>query len=239
MDLRQQLYNWSNIAQRWLYPPTCLLCGAPGEGSRDLCDGCLHDLPWITNPCPICATPLPDGAAGPCGRCLNRPPPFARAVIPFRYAPPLDHLIRGFKYRERLVPGRVVGELAATAIAERVADRPHLIVPVPLHPRQLRRRGYNQALELARPLAGSLGVPLAPRLCRRLRETASQAGLSAKDRHRNVKGAFGVTGAVRGLRIALVDDVLSTGSTVGELTRVLLKAGADQVEVFACARASR
>ena len=124
----------------------------------------------------------------------------------------------------------------AAALAPRVEPLPARLVPVPLHRNRLRRRGYNQAVELARPLGRALGLPVAPRLCRRQRPTPAQAELTGSDRRRNVRGAFAVAAPVP-RHVAIVDDVVTTGSTVGELARVLRRAGAERVEVWAVARA--
>lgn len=218
-----------------LYPPTCLLCGAPGADGLDLCPGCLHSLPWNTASCTFCAAPLP--LPGTCGQCLNHPPPFDAALTPLLYRPPLDWLVQGFKFNQRLPPGRLLAELLARHLEQHVITVPDLIVPVPLHPARLRERGYNQALELARPLARQFGIPLARGLVRRTRATATQSLLGAEERRRNVRGAFELVQTVGALHVAIVDDVIATGSTVGELARMLRRAGAGRIDVWAVARA--
>lgn len=218
-----------------LFPPTCLLCDAPGAEGSDLCAGCRAELPWNVAACERCAAPLPQ--PGLCGACLKRPPRFDGAYAPLLYRPPLDWLLQGFKFNGRLPPGRLCGELLAEAVGRRGVPLPELIVPVPLHPSRLRRRGFNQALELARPVAARLGVPLAPRLCRRVRATATQSLLGAEERRRNVRGAFELAAPLEARHVAIIDDVIATGSTVGELARVLRRAGAERIEVWAVARA--
>ncbi|PKM44627.1 MAG: amidophosphoribosyltransferase [Gammaproteobacteria bacterium HGW-Gammaproteobacteria-1] len=226
-----------NYVQSLLYPPTCLLCGAPGADGLDLCPGCLRSLPWNTACCVRCAAPLP--AAGLCGQCLKRPPSFDAALTPLLYRPPLDWLLQGYKFNRRLPPGRVLAELLRRHLLRHVDTLPDLILPVPLHPARLRERGYNQALELARPLARALDIPLAAGLARRIRATATQSLLPAEERRRNVRGAFELAGPLRARHVAIVDDVIATGSTVGELARLLRRAGAERVEVWAVARAGR
>ncbi len=231
--------RWVKSIQFALFPPRCLCCGGPGDLPLDLCDACADALPRAPAACPVCALPLPAAALGlSCGRC-RRPPPFAATRAAYLYAPPLDRLVLGLKFGGRLVHARLLGELLAAHLLREGVPLPELLLPVPLHPRRLRSRGFNQALELARPVAHRLGVPLHAHGCRRLRDTAAQSGLEAAARRRNVRGAFAVTVPVGGRRVALVDDVVTTGATVRELARVLVAAGAERVEVWCVARAPR
>lgn len=224
--------------QDLLLPPRCLLCGDAGAGGRNLCSGCLDDLPWNSPACWRCALPLPSDADAHnlCARCLRRAPPFDSALAALRYEPPLDFLVAGLKYRARLDHARLLGELLVHAVRQTDAPRPELLIPVPLHPRRLRERGFNQALELARPLARALNLPLARRGCRRVRATPRQTDLNARERRGNVRGAFSA-GRVAGRRVAIVDDVVTTGHTVAELARTLRQAGAVHVQVWSAARA--
>ena len=125
----------------------------------------------------------------------------------------------------------------AQDILHRQLALPDILIPVPLHSSRLRQRGYNQALELARPIAEQLKLPLDTRSCRRLKSTIDQVGLSAKSRKSNVKDAFAVQGSFQDKHVVVIDDVMTTGSTVQELTEQLIKAGASQVDVWVCARA--
>lgn len=235
----------TKLVQSRLFPPLCLLCGAPGAGGIDLCPACLSALPWNVAACLRCAAPLPlpsspacrGGAPHVCGQCLNHAPPFDAVLAPLLYRPPLDWLVQGFKFNQRLAPGRLLGHLLRRHLAEHVVTVPDLIVPVPLHPARLRERGYNQALELARPLARQFGIPLAHGLAQRVRATATQSLLSAEERRRNVRGAFALSRPLAASHVAIVDDVIATGSTVGELARLLRRAGAERIEVWAVARA--
>jgi ComF family protein len=227
--------KWTEFALARLYPPTCLLCRAAGAAGLDLCAGCAGDLPSIAIGCDRCGVPLPQ--PGTCGRCLQHPPPVARIITPFRYQPPLDALIKGFKFTGRLSSGRLLRELLLRALLHRPLDLPDLIVPVPLHPRRLGERGFNQATELARGLGRGLAVPVDRRVCRRVRATAVQSQLPSDERRKNVRGAFEVVRPLAGPRVAIVDDVITTGSTVFELARALRKAGATDVQVWALARA--
>lgn len=239
--------------QATFWPPTCVLCARAGQfPALDLCAACEADLPVNAPACPVCAQPLsgdrhPNGDSGGasarslvCGACLRRPPRFDAGHCPFRYAYPLDHLVRGLKYDGAVAQARVLGELLAHRIqASRTGTLPQLIVPVPLGQRRFRERGYNQAIELARYVGSHLKIPLRTDLVVRTRETHEQAALNKPDRRKNIRGAFAAIGQLPALHVAIVDDVVTTGSTVNELAKVLKRAGAQRVEVWAVARAGR
>lgn len=231
-----------------LWPPTCVLCARTGQlPVLDLCAACEADLPANAPACPVCAQPLSGESIGgesvatlQCGACQQRPPSFDASYCPFRYAYPIDHLVRGLKYDGAVAQGRVLSELLARRIrATRTAALPDLIVPVPLAQRRFRERGYNQAIELARQVEKRLQVPLRADIAVRTRETREQAALSKQERGRNIRGAFAVTGTLPAAHVAILDDVITTGSTVNELASVLKEAGAQRVEVWALARAGR
>lgn len=221
----------------------CLLCRAPltaaAGGATPICEGCLEGLPWNLNPCARCAAPLPEESDGLCGGCLKRAPPWSAAFAPLRYDEPLDRLIKRFKFNAGLSDGRLLTRLFIDALVERDEPPPALILPVPLHRSRLRERGFNQSRELARPIAEALGVALADELCRRIRPTAVQSHLPAKERRANVRGAFALGGELPAKHIAVVDDVLTTGHTAAEITRLLRDAGAERVEIWTLARAGR
>jgi ComF family protein len=153
-----------------------------------------------------------------------------------RYDYPADGLIKGFKYGRRLAVGRVLGEL----MAERLAGRalPALVLPVPLHPARERERGFNQATELARPLAAALGLALDAGLCRRVRATPSQSALDRRTRARNLRGAFALSRALPADEVAIVDDVVTTGATAAALAATLRRAGVRRIEIWSAARAT-
>jgi ComF family protein len=234
-----QVHNWLRTVQGWLLPPTCIRCGLAGRAPGfDLCAHC--EAEFVTNDvaCAVCALSVPSQAAGACMACRRRPRQFDAAFAPYLYEYPVDRLVQRFKYQGRLEVGRVLAELLARALVSQIPVRPEALIPVPLARVKLRERGFNQALELARPIARALSLPVRTDLCTRVRVTQDQAGLAARERRRNVRGAFSVNnGAVPG-HIALIDDVLTTGSTCEELARELKRAGAARVEVWAVARAN-
>jgi ComF family protein len=234
MDKAGLLQPWHALS-RWLLPLRCLLCGAAGELDVDLCAACATELPRNRSCCARCALPLPAPAAL-CGECQRHAPPWQAAWAPFRYGWPLDRLESRFKFGGDLAAGRT---LAALWRREAPPEPlPELLLPVPLHRRRLRQRGYNQALELAKPLARHFGLPLCRDVLLRTRVTAAQTELDALARRRNVRGAFAVrAGSALPAHVAILDDVMTTGATLAECARVLQRAGVARVDVWALARA--
>ena len=217
----------------WLLPPRCVVCGDAGMPGRDVCAACHAELPWQGHACPRCALPLP--VAQDCGHCLQHPSPLDAVHAVFDYAFPLDRLLPRFKFHQDFAAGRVL----AQCMAERFAalPRPAAILPVPLHPSRLRRRGYDQALELARPLARALKLPLSTGLLQRRRATSAQSRLDAAARQRNLQGAFQLTAAAAvPAHVVLLDDVMTTGATLHAAAQALRCAGAQRVEAWVCAR---
>ncbi|MDP1643918.1 MAG: double zinc ribbon domain-containing protein [Thiobacillus sp.] len=215
-----------------VFPFTCLLCGAT-SGTGHLCSACLAGLPWHSQPqCPQCAIPSPDGQV--CGACLKHPPAFNHTCAALAYAFPLDRLIPRLKYHGQLAIAPALGECLAQVAASR--PRPDRLIAMPLHAKRIRERGFNHATEIAREAAKRLGLPLDTASCQRIRDTPPQMGLKHDARRRNVRGAFMCTGDVRGQRIALIDDVMTTGTSLDELAKTLKQAGALEVETWVVAR---
>lgn len=218
-----------------LLPSHCLLCGARGQGSLSLCAACEADMPRNAACCARCALPL-DVPAPLCGRCIKHAPPWNQAWVPFRYEWPLAQLEARFKFGGDLAAGRTLSLLWSASQAP--PDVPDAIVPVPLHRSRLRKRGYNQAFELAKPLAKHFGIPLLRDGLRRSRATDAQTELTATRRRRNVRGAFQAQfNGKAPEHVAVLDDVFTTGATLAECVRVLRKAGVARVDVWALARA--
>jgi len=213
-----------------LLPQECALCGQ--EGADVICTQCAPTLPRLGPHCPVCA--LPRGASAPCAQCLRRAPAYDRTIAPFRYGYPVDRLIQALKYRGRLALAPFFARSLTNTIAPGSAD---IILPVPLSPRRLRERGFNQALELARGVARPHGGRVDPRLIVRVRDTLVQAALPMAARESNVRHAFDVRAPLQGRCVAVVDDVMTTGATLEEIARVLKQAGAVRVENWVVARA--
>ena len=209
----------------------CLLCGSSG-GNDLLCPACAADLPRLQQPgCPHCALPTPNGE--PCGRCLSHPRHFDAARAAFRYEFPLDRLIQSFKYGHRLALGAWFGRRIASLAGGLAAE---VVMPLPLHIERLRARGFNQAVEIARPLARALDLPLDTATCSRTRHTPAQAGLPWRERAKNIRGAFHCSKDMSGQRVLLVDDVMTTGASLDECARTLKLHGAAEVVVLVVAR---
>lgn len=233
---QEQVYSWPRIIQKLAFPPTCLLCGDQGEEDLDLCRSCRESLPYLNNTCQTCGLPLSQQDLPSCGACLREPPPFDRMICAFRYEEPIRHLIQSLKFGSRHANARLLGALLAESINTTQA-LPEVVIPVPLHPLRYRERRFNQALEIARAVTGRLNLPLDYRTCHRIRPTNAQARLHADDRRKNIRRAFAVSSYLPYRHIALLDDVVTTGATVRELATTLRRAGADQIDIWACARA--
>ncbi len=234
-------WPWAAALMASVFPPTCVLCGAPGRttgGAIDLCAGCAAELPENRECCAQCAVPfattMPVGAR--CASCQGRPPPFDLSLSAFRYEGAVRSLIAGAKFRGRLNLTRLLGRCLADRIRELSVPRPQVLIPVPLHASRLRTRGYNQASEIARVVGRALDLPMESACCVRIQPTPPQAGLDEQARRRNIRGAFLVQDPLPWRHVAILDDVVTTGSTVAELSRLLRRAGASQIQVWAVAR---
>lgn len=215
-----------------LLPQDCFLCAAP-SGDSLLCPACAASLPYLTaERCPVCALPTP--GANLCGACLKQAPHFDATQALFRYEFPLDRLVQSLKYAHRLASAGFLGQALAQLPT---LFRPDLILPVPLAPARLAERGFNQALEIARPLARALGAPLEIGHAHRRRDTAPQASLPWKERKQNIRHAFECEIDLAGKSVLVVDDVMTTGATLDELARTLKAHGAARVENRVLARA--
>lgn len=223
-----------------LIPSSCLLCNTSVRGIKPLCCRCESGLPWNEDACLRCAMPL-ESAGLICGECLQCPPVFAQAVCAFRYEEPVAGLLNRYKHDRKLYCGHWLAQSAASAITyhyhTHAITLPDCVMPVPLHWRRVQQRGFDQCLEIAKVLARKLKLPLAKDAVQRTRNTQSQQALSREQRQHNLDGAFALhKNAARYTSVALVDDVLTTGSTAAEITRVLHGAGVQAVHVWAIAR---
>jgi ComF family protein len=223
-------------------PRLCVFCGAAvGEQAQvAVCPECDEAIPWVKSPlCPVCGRVFSalEGDDHLCGSCQTDPPPFARARAAAIYEEegPAGQAIKRFKYSRRQDMLPVMHHWLRRPLCREVVQAADLIAPVPLHPRRLRQRGFNQSLLLAQAFPE---VRLERELLTRLRHTPPQTGLNPKARRDNVKGAFAVPrpDQVKGKNILLIDDVFTTGATVKECARVLRKAGARQVDILSVAR---
>lgn len=232
--LRRQAAN----IDRLLLPPLCAFCRTPlRDGERGLCAPCRVDLPANDSCCPRCAVPLAaNPGAAPCASCQSRPLPFETVVAPYRYAFPVDQAVQALKFRGRLEFVTVFTPAMMRALDGAACDI-DCVVPVPLHWLRHGHRGFNQAVELARPVADVLGLPICRQVLRR-RRTRPQSGLDAGNRRTNLRGAFRVGGALHSGHALIIDDVMTTGATVAELARCLHANGVERISVLVAARAA-
>ena len=216
-----------------LMPQDCLLCGAY-SGDALLCPACDAELPILpANACPVCAEASPGSAV--CGACLKERPRFDATVARFRYAFPVDRLVQTLKYQRRTT----TADFLADAMLSGSRPSGDVIVPLPLSAARLRERGFNQAVEIARPLARALQLPLELDGCLRSRDTTPQAVLPWKQRRANVRMAFECSIDFGGRSVIVVDDVMTTGATLDEFAGVLKARGAMRVTNWVAARTLR
>jgi ComF family protein len=212
-----------------LFSGRCRFCQARSL-TGELCPGCREDLPWITAACQCCGLPLASGAAH-CAACASRPPRFDRAHVFWTYTDGVDALIRRFKFKEDLAAGRLLTELAAGTLTRRRIPCAGPLVPMPLHPVRYRHRGFNPAALIA----GWLGATVMQSLVCRDRHTPAQRGRSARERATNLRDAFRLQRPPP-RAVTLVDDVITTGASLGVLADCLRHGGAERIEVIALAR---
>lgn len=237
--------DWLRLGERALaalvragFPARCALCGT-GVPEGYWCPGCLADLPRTGPCCERCALPLPAPLPPgvPCGDCQRRPPPFSAARAVLQYAFPVDAALKALKFHRRLHYAPAFGALLEP-VARHAFPHADALLPVPLHRVRQALRGFNQARELARPVARALRLPIVDP-ARRVRRTAPQTGLSARERRRNLARAFVVSGPLRCRHPLVVDDVMTTGETCRALAAALIAAGAEEVGVLVVARAAQ
>lgn len=229
-----QVYIWLKNKQ------SCLLCDEQADTAYALCSACETELPWLGDHCQHCALPLAMSGLS-CVQCTLHPPAFDQVLAPWLFQFPLDSLIARFKHQSNWPMGRLMAQLLGQFLQHRFDEggaRPDVLLSVPLARKRLRQRGYNQAAMLADWLGAQLHLPVDERSLVRCRETPAQQGLDARARKRNLRDAFHVIDgqAIAGKHIALVDDVLTTGSTADVIARLLSRAGARQVDVYCLAR---
>jgi ComF family protein len=231
-----------DFIENWLFETECLLCKSSIQHKKNICSPCISELPWNNVACWKCATPLHPLEINQitCGSCLRRPPLFHKAHATFIYQPPITQMIGQLKFNQNLIFGSVLSELLLISLLKSHSDSewPQVIIPVPLHVKRLAERGYNQAIELAKPLGKALGIPVDFDLCERVKKTTTQTTASARERRENLRNAFSVTKKHELRHVAIVDDVLTTGSTAIALSKSLKKSGVEKIDVWAIAKTS-
>lgn len=230
--------NWLNIIQDCVLPPTCILCDNRSFSQKDICLPCLNQLIENNHCCYQCGNPVAETSQAEtvCEQCLKTPPTYDYTVAPFAYQGIIRNLVTRLKFNDNYKNARLLGTLLAERLQQQ-AQLPECIIPVPLHEHRYRERGFNQSIEIARTVARQLRIPLELNAFVRHRNTPHQVSLPAKQRHTNIRDAFSVIKPLHYSHVAVLDDVMTTGSTVAEIASVLKKSGVQKVEVWACARA--
>lgn len=236
-QLSRLLGECQNIVA-FLSPHFCVLCDCTSRNPFDLCPVCTDMLSENRHACAVCGLPMHASSPRVCGACLTHPPPYSATLACFQYSLPADYFVCELKFSGKLVFGRLLGELMAREVMARGVVLPEALVPVPLGADRLLGRGFNQSAEIAYACSRALvGPAVDTSLVRRVRDTHPQSQLKAIERRKNIRGAFSVAPRAAGYRhVALVDDVMTTGSTVAEIARRLRAAGVQRVDVWVAAR---
>ncbi|MFW2439553.1 MAG: ComF family protein [Arenicellales bacterium] len=229
------VYNslFNNILNS-LLPVSCGLCNAATGSHLPLCQPCLNELPHLGIACNTCA--LPVATAGSCGKCQQHLPACEQTEALFLYQEPVSLIVQQFKFSRKLEYGCLFSSLMAKKILS-LLEQPDVLIPVPLHSSRLRSRGFNQSWEITRQLSRITGIKASHKLCQRIKKTPLQTGLKASERRRNLKQAFVITVNVKDLHVCIVDDVMTTGSTLEAIAVALKAAGAARVSGLVVARA--
>ena len=215
----------------------CILCGLRPPAEAQICQACLDDLPWIGNACLRCAEPMHHTALSfICPQCQQKSPPFKQVITPFEYRFPIDQLVQLAKFNGQTHYLNPLAELLSRRL--QAAPMPELIIPVPLHSKRLQERQYNQAALVAKHLARKLGIPFSNTLLIKTANTQHQADLDRKARRKNLRNSFQCVGTPP-TSVAVVDDVMTTGTTAAEISRVLKQAGAQQIYIWVIARTAK
>lgn len=228
------VYKWLNIGLSLLYPHACPLCGS--RSPTPLCRGCEQDMPVILTACARCGIGLPANNNNlHCGACLTEPPAYQKLLCAYAYQYPVNHLITALKYQHHLSLIPMLAD-SLTRHIEKETLAVDALLPVPLHVSRMRERGFNQSLEIVRYLASHFSLPILQNV-ERHKATATQASLPAQERASNVRGTFRLRAPIYHRRVAIIDDVVTTGSTVNEIAKLLKSAGVEEIEVWCIARA--
>lgn len=224
-----------------LLPYSCRHCHQPGYRQLDLCEECYQELPWLHSACQRCALPLPHPSPQ-CGWCTNQKLYFDYSYIAFDYMEPISQFIKQFKFHHQFSDGALLSRLFFDFLSSQYQNRawPERVIPMPLHFHRIKERGFNQCIELLRPIQRAEGFCLDVHSCTRIKNTSQQILLSTEKRQHNLRKAFQVEWQTAPPdRVAIFDDVVTTGTTVNELAKCLKKSGVQSVEVWALARTSK
>ncbi len=212
----------------------CVLCNTRHRGSYAVCALCMDELPRLEPTCRTCSQRVPHAAVLRCYACQQNEPAIDHILCAHRFSTPLRHLLHAFKYHEALYLAPCFAALMQQALP--IHYNTECLIPIPMHSRQLKQRGFNQTQLLAKSLARRIQRPVKAFYCDKIRQTARQAGLSALARQHNLAHAF-VARAMPFQHVTLVDDLITTGATANELARTLKRRGVTRVDLWCCAKA--
>ncbi len=231
------LYKQLRQLTNWLLPQNCISCQCSLNSAQTetYCDDCIAKLPYLESSCPRCGQPF-TGDSDYCGKCLSQSPTFDACFCPFAYEEPISDDICRLKYGEQPRTAIRLARLFARELNESNIDLPEALIPVPMHPTKLRKRGFNQSTELAKQLGKLLDIPLASHILSKQIATPRQATQTLFQRKTNLKGAFKIHGPADFKHLAIVDDVVTTGATAEEIAKILKKNGVDYVQVWGITR---
>lgn len=231
--------RWLKISQFSPIVQSCLFCQQTTASAQLLCDSCLGELPYIDTACIRCGLALNN--EGVCGDCQKQSPAFDRAFALCHYEAPIDKCIQALKFQAKLHFARLLGEIMAKRLLQLIQsgkiEKPQCLIPVPIHWRRLCRRGFNQSLELARPISRKLSLPLEYKSVKRQLNTQQQAQLPLQQRKKNLDNAFVVRGKLDYQHVVILDDVMTSKQTAWQLARSLKTHGIKRVDVWVVARA--
>jgi len=228
--------NWLNIIQSIFYPYTCFICNQAGENELDLCEKCHNNLNPLGQSCKICGIAMHTEQPHTCGRCLRKTPYYDNVTTLYKYDEISKQLIQALKFNSKYSCARTMGRLMSDHFHHH-DTLPDAILAVPLHKKRRRERGFNQAQLIAQHIHQQLDIPLLNNACTRTVNTASQTTLKAKERRKNLNNAFSYNNPHTLNSVAVIDDVVTTGSTANEIARTLKRSGVKYVEIWAFARA--
>jgi ComF family protein len=232
------MYKFFNNIQT-LLPKNCILCGLRSDTTLELCKICYQSLPWLHNACYQCGVHLENMHESiRCRKCIISPPVFDRVCAMFNYDFPLNKIISQLKFKTKLACGKLLGQLLLQQYQTwyTLESVPEAILPVPLSSIRLRQRGFNQVLEILRPLILATKFPLLDDVCIRVKNTKPQTSINMKYRKRNLLSAFRLLRPIRYSHIAIVDDVFTTGSTISAVSIILRNVGVQQIDIWCICR---
>ena len=218
----------------WAAPKQCIICNKNLSLNYPTCDDCYFKLPFEISGCSRCGQPFAANLDH-CGNCIANPPIYDKCFCAFQYSHPIDEKIRQFKYSERPELASDLAKLLVREINNNQLERPELLIPVPIHINKLRNRGFNQALELTKYLSSSLKIPYKTGIIVKHQATAPQVQQTLSQRKRNIRGCFSYKKNITAKHVAIIDDVITTGATVAEITKILKRNGVNYIQIWGVA----